>query len=157
MKKNLYNLLAIMMMVLACVMNVSCDKDDDKSNNGNGVGSNGGGNVSNVLVGSWKCTWDQFSPNSFDTSGWQVLTFNADGTGTDRGDNQNYDRNGNKEGVPYTWNEKFRYKDVTYDSYLGTGSFYRYGEGQSDWSRETFTLNNGDLDLYPWRFTFKKQ
>ena len=119
MKKSLLNWMTIMLMAFVYVGFAACGGDDDNSNPNSGGGGEGGG-IQNILVGTWYRSWDKESSSS-GTSGWESYSFRADGTGVYSGSNQNYDRYGNKSGLPNTWNENFRYTILEYDSYLKAG------------------------------------
>lgn len=65
MKKQMFKWLFVLLAAVVCVGVTSCTDDDDDDVKKENVG--------NSLVGTWKCTWDDDE--------WEILTFNANGTG----------------------------------------------------------------------------
>ena len=146
MKKHyFYNMLTILMVTLTSFSFASCGGDDDDEQGGGSGGQN-------VLVGSWRQSWNKDTDNA---SGYNTFTFNADGTGTEVGKNQSYDRNGKASGSPTTWNDSFRYELYEYDTYLKTGSFGIRYTGDSKFNIVTFELNGNKLIM--WSGTYTKQ
>lgn len=137
-KKYLFGMLTMLMVAFANLCFTACGDGDDEE-------EQGGGGSQSVLVGSWYTSWDK-ETSSAGTSGYETWTFKNDGTGSYSGSNQDYDRYGNKNGSPYTWNESFRYEYV-YDTYLKTGTFMIRYSGSSTYSTETFELNGDKLTM----------
>ncbi len=135
----------ILMVAFASLCFTACGDDDDEDDGG-------GSSIQNVLVGSWRTTWD-WETSSAGTSGYEIYRFNADGTGTMSGSNQDYDRYGNKKGSPYTWNESFRYEVYEYDSYLKTGTMHITFSGYSNYSSKTFKLDGIYLTIDYYTYT----
>lgn len=75
-KKNLWNLLSIMMIAILSIGFVSCSKDDDKSNN-EGDNPTQETTSQQKLLGTWYVVWQ-----STELVEIQGYTFNADGTAT---------------------------------------------------------------------------
>lgn len=142
MKKNyVYVMLTMLMVAFASFGFTACGDDDDDDE------LEGGSNSSqNVLVGSWYTSWDKDTSSS-GTSGNETWTFRNDGTGSYSGANQSYDRNGKKDGSPYTWNENFRYELIEYDTYLKTGTFILRHSGSSNYSTKTFEISGNILKM----------
>ena len=132
----------IMVALVSCSL-TACNDDDDDEEGGSG-GKSGG--QQSVLVGTWKTTWD-WQTSSAGTSGYDIYTFKADGTGTLVGSNQDYYPDGRKNGAPYTWNESFRWELVEYDSYLKTGTVLMRYTGSSNSTSITFILDGNKLTI----------
>lgn len=76
MKKRLFGLMTILMMVVACVAFTACGSDGGSSDDNSGDG--GGGSPANALVGTWSRNYSTADvPNAK-----EVYTFNNNGSGT---------------------------------------------------------------------------